>query len=448
MPATEAREAVLSALRIAGVDLATGGKTALPTARTRAAVDRLCDATPERLAEERVDLRAIVRDLLDWDRPRATKAVVRTAGKAMTARTGDGASLWSHAIEALSYAAIWSPLLEPDRLDRVLTHATENPGSAFAPIRFAAGPASKLQILVGHYNPARLEMLATSLWDAAHIGRWWDVCGGLGAGGDGTRRRRRRRAVDPDDLEEMMEARTRAITACGGEPAEAVAELVAGRATHWNPAAAALLRRARLSDKALDEVLVYAGEPHDDPDVNVMLAQLVDLPPAARPENPVPAMIDALEFLLADASPAETLPRKPEGWGSLYPQGSLNEYPIPAIVQVWDWAEFPGAPGAIIELIRTPHALFENRDYMGNCTGGFNQRCETGNWVLGKVHYRNEMYNISIYCNGPADAWRTSEINSRFNRGQVPNELRTGFTAWVTELNAGRRPPALAGAGE
>lgn len=437
MPATEARDAVLSALRIAGVDLASGGRVALPTARTRAAVDRLCDATPEKLAEERVDLRAIIRDLLDWERQRATKAVVRTAGKAMTATTADGASLWPHAIEALSYAAIWSPLLEPDRLDRVIAHAAANPTSAFAPIRYAAGPASKLQMLVGHYNAARLETLATSLWDAAHMGRWWDACGGLGAGGDGTRRRRRRR-LDREELEAQMEARTRAITAAGGEPAEAVAAIVSGQNTHWNPATAEVLRRARLSGKALDEVIACVHEPHDDPDVAVLLAQLVDLPPGDRPENPVPAMIDALEFMLDGADPVKTLPKKPDGWGSLYPEGSLKEYPIPALVRAWDWAEFPDTPGAVIELIRTPHALFENRDYMGNCTGGYNQRCQTGTWVLGKVHYQNEMYNISIWNRG--GGWHTSEINSRFNRGGVPQELLLGFRNWTAQLNAGARP--------
>lgn len=442
MPATEARDAVLAALRIAGVDLDSGGKTALPTARTRAVVDRLCDTTPERLAAERVDLRAIIRDLLDWDGPRATKAVVRTAGKALTATTDDGASLWPHAVEALSYTAIWAPLLDPDRLDRVLAHAAAEPTAAFAPIRFAADPAAKLRRLVGHYPAARLETLATTLWDTAHNGRWWDVCGGLGATG-GTTRRRRRRRRDQEALEESMEARTRAITAAGGEPAEAVAELVAGEVHHWNPATAEVLARARLSGEALDAVIDFAAGEHIDPDVNLMLSRLVDLPPKARPFNPVPEMIDALEFLLANNSPAETLPKKPDGWASLYPKGSLEEYPIPPLVQLWDWAEFPGTPGSVIELIRTPHALFENKDYMGNCTGGYNERCMTGDWVLAKVHYDNALYNAAIVTTGPGQ-WGASEINSRHNRGNVPDELRKGFWAWVDALNAGRRPEVTA----
>lgn len=444
MSATETRDAVLSALRIAGVDLASGGRTALPTARTRAAVDRLCDATPEKLAAERVDLREVIRSLLDWDKPRATKAVVRTAGRAMTAQRADGAPMWPQAIEALSYAALWAPLLEPDRLERVIAHATAEPTSAFAPIRYAAEPAAKLARLVGHYGKsangkmsthgqARLETLAITLWDAAHMGRWWDVCGGLGAT-EGRRCRRRRRTA------EEMEARTAAICRLTGEPAEALSALIYGTGTHWTPATAESLRQLRLTGAALTEAVSFAEGDHQDPDVNILLAQLVDLPPASRPANPVPAMIDALEFLLDDKDPAAVLPKKPTGWGMLYPEGSLHEFPIPAVVQTWDWAEVPGCAGATIELIRSPHVLFENRDFMGNCTGGYRSSCETGNYVLTKIHYNGALYNGSIRCNSPVEPWMIDEINSRFNSGNVPTELREGFGAWVRELNAGRRP--------
>jgi hypothetical protein len=264
--------------------------------------------------------------------------------------------------------------------------------------------------MVGHYQPARIESLACSLWDASHQGRWWDVCGGLGA--TGTRRRRIPRA----QLEARMQARTRALSAHGAD--EVLSGLLTGDAGHYSAQRAGELAALRLSGEVLASAGSFAAEDHDDPDTALMLSYLVDLAPTARP-------------------PSAVLPAKPAGFGDLFPEGSLKEYPLPGAFLRWDLADLPGATGTI-ELIRSPHALFENRDFMGNCTGGYNQRCQTGEWVLGKVHHEGEAYNWSARSDNAG--WVLVETNSRFNRGGVPEAVSTGVTTMLAAVNAGRGP--------
>ena len=425
----DARNAVLDALRLL-TDAGEDQVGLMPTSRTQACVDRLSESRPDELIAQGADLRGAIKDLLNWNGPRATKSLVRTAASALTAERDDGAPLCPHAVEALSYLAIWAPLLDPDRLDRVLAHAVANHASAWAPVRYVAGPAARLHRLVGHYQPARIETLACSLWDLSHVGRWWDVCGGLGAYGT-----RRRRAPRPA-LEARMQARTQALSAAGGTHSVLEA-LLAGTDGHYSAQRAVELEGLRLSGPLLDEAEKFAGEDHEDPDTAVLLSHLVDLAPTARPASPVPVMLDALAFLIDEADPKSVLPAKPSGFGDLYPEGSFKEYPVPGGFLAWDMAAVPGSTGTI-ELIRSPHALFENRDYMGNCTGGYNQRCQAGEYVLGKVHHEGELYNWSARHDGAG--WVLGEANSRFNRGNVPTAVRDGIAAMLAEINAGRGP--------
>lgn len=430
--AAEARDAVFKALKLAGVMPGTTPaegeqRRMLPPAQARIAVDRLADfGTIDKLTDTRPDMKALVADMLNWDGPKATKATAKAAARALMATDERGRSRYPAAVEVLSYATAIAPLLEPDRIIRVIDAVSETTG-AYAPIRYPATMTAKLRRLIGHYQDARKELLLISLWKSAHEGRWWDTTSGLG------RNRGRRRRRTGDDAAEDLAARNAALAATftGGDQ-ELIGRILGGEQPYY-PDLPGRLHNIELPDEARAAMGKVGSDPEVDPDISILVAQFAELHPNERPESPIPVMVDALEFLFDEGEQnfAEHLPKKPEHWGDLYPKASLQEYPAPAEVLALDWKQVPGTgvngvPEARVELIRTPHDLFDNRDFMGNCTGGYDARCQAGQYFIFKVHQGGELYNWSITTMGGDGNWRTGEINSRFNRGNVPQELRQG----------------------
>lgn len=440
MPPTEtaprsARDAITAALALAGVSLdpQATGKVMLPSARSRRAVDLLVSAgTAAALQESRPDMKALLSDLLDWDGPKATKAVLRTVAAALLAERPDGASQYPQAVEMLSFASACAPLLEPDRLERLVSHASGTP-SAYAPVAYPATLSAALARLIGHYQPARQEQLLCSLWTAAHDGRWWDSTGNLGR----PKARRRKRGEAAPEKGERVAAQSRAIAkAFASNGDRVVAELLEGELT-WIPPTVERLQAARIPASMLERVGAFATSYHDDPDVAVLCSQLADLATGQRPASPLPLMVETLEFVLGETAPADFMPKKPTEWGALYPKASLAQYPMPDEVLAIDWSQLPGTgtaaiPAALIELIRSPHALFENRDFMGNCTGGYNSRCLAGTTFLGKIHCDGEVFNFSMDRRPPG--WYVTQVNGRHNRGQVPAAISGGINAVVAAI--------------
>lgn len=434
------RDAVLAALALARGGLApTNTPGVLPSARSRLAVARLVDAgSIEALTASQPDMRGLLSDLLDWNGAKATKTTVRAAGGALTALSESGRSRYPQAVEMLSFAASIAPLLEPDRLARVIA-AAASAQSAYAPIRYPATVAAGLKRVVGHYQQARLEPLLISLWAVAHAGRWWDVCGGLGKPG---RRRRRRRNPDeaPPARGAEVGVQSAAIArAYSGDDADVLQELIEGDLV-YTPPTLARLAQVRLADSVYPVIASFATGLHDDPDHSILVAQLADLAPGDRPESPIPVLVESLEFMLGEESPTEVLPKKPMSWDELYPKASMANYPFPENVLALDWMTLPGTgegtrhKPAVIEWCRNPHALFQNREYMGNCTGGYDGRCKAGTCFIGKIHFDGEVYNFSIDRRGPG--WVVSQVNSRYNHGNVPGVIHTALNQVVGTLGA------------
>lgn len=453
-----ARKAVFDALALLGSLGApvpgTTGRTAgstplLPTARVRPALDVLAGAgTVEALTAARVDLKALVRDACNWESssgPKATGAVVKALGAVITGTDSEGRSTYPQAIEMISFASVVAPLLEPDRLVRLIAEAA-SVKTAYAPLRYTAALYRQLQILLGGFPPQRREQLLISLWHSAHNGRWWDDIGG-DAPKHGRRAGRRRKADEElDALREAHEAQLQLVF--GGHraapPARLVIDALASGALVYSPMATAALQSTVATADELAE-LGRAARASLDADVAVLVSHVPGIAPDLRPESPIPAMVTALIDSLGDldedgAGLAEHLPAKPKTWGELYPKASLKRFPMSAEVRALEGTVLPGTgqPGqpasAVIELIRTPHSLKLNGDEMGNCTFTYRSNCEKGEMVIGRIYQSGHVYNFSIVPD--RGAWRLREINSRSNLGNVPAELREGITAIAADLRS------------
>ncbi len=153
-----------------------------------------------------------------------------------------------------------------------------------------------------------------------------------------------------------------------------------------------------------------------------------------RPENPIPTMVETLEFILGEESPATATPKKPSSWKSLYPAASLRAYPIPDHILARDGEKLTAEVGTSlhVELIRTPHDLHANGGYMGNCTFSYNSRCQNGDWIIAKAHAGGQIYNFSLTRRH--DGWAVGEINSRFNGGGVPDLVRNTINRFAAAL--------------
>lgn len=448
----DARSAILSALALVakrsgpGAD-ASDGTTAtieqIPSAQVSRAVDALADAaSADELMARRTDLKALCATMVNWYDPaaaKATKSTMRAAAARLTATRPDGAPLYAHGTEVLAFTAIAAPLLGPDRLVRVI-EAAEATGSAYAPIRYPSRAADKLNMLIGHYPEARRELLITSLWELAHDGRWWDHTQNLG--GYGGRRRVRGRARDRAVAQIEADIARIADGDDGVTDAPTDVELLTGVLTGdipLSPETLGNLSRLRITSAAAHAVGNSLDPERDDPDVAVMVSQLVDLSPTQRPVSPIPAMLDALEFLLPEDRTewADELPDKPKSWADLYPAGTTERYLTPRPILELHGKEVPGHPGVVVEVVRSQAELFANRDYMGNCTGGFDRSCQQGTAVLLKLHCGGQMYNASLLSGGgyfgdnaaAAGDWRVGEVNSRHNRGGVPDDVRAAAGA-------------------
>jgi hypothetical protein len=433
-----------------------------PTQATRTALARLIDLGDiETLNAARLDMKRLCRDLFDWSCPpgqtKATKAVVKAVAAALLATDATGRSLYAQAVEMLGFAAAAAPLLEPDRLARLISVAG-NVSTAFAPERYTITLAAQLRAIMSHYpdkhgsnQGARREQLLVSLWEEAHQGRWWDMTSGVVVVRTGTRHRGG--APVGAEAEEVDRARVQAAQ-------EAVRELLAG-VTRGTPAA-----HAAITEQLMDGALAYSPQVGElvaelppseelrgffsdvaaklrsgeaiDPDLAVFASSLWWLKPAERPESPITFLA---RTLVAALNPEEEgvephkLPEKPKSFRELYPQASVTGFPYPEAVRNLHQTRLPGVNRPVlVELIANAAELAANRDFMGNCTYSYKDSCQRGAVVILKLWDGGECYNAAM--RHTERAWAYQEINSRFNRGGVPADVRAGFDRLIANLPA------------
>jgi len=440
-PATS-RDAVMEALRLVAPTQAEAtalpvpaAAPALPSARARVALDALAGReTFTELEATRPNIKAFVADVLNWSgQPRATKTVVKAVAAAMAGTGPNGASSYPQALEMLSFLALCSSLLEPDRLARIAQLATQTP-NAYRPIRYMVSASAHLHQILDRYPEARREQLLASLWTTAHDGRWWDATTGAPA----ARRRRTRQEVDPEHQEAINEQLRRVLVHNGTPTPYLISEAFTGRLLAFSDQAAEMMGRVVLRTQ-FDRKELVAHREHPDADVPVLLSYVTGLMPDERPESPIVPLIEWLaQDLGEDISDPEALPAKPDEWADLYPEASRQGFPMPNALRRLSKAAVPGLPGATVRMCLNPEMLRRNAEHMGNCTFSYLRQCETGAAFIGHLAYLDGEYNFAVNrYQRPGDyaVWRVGEVNSRFNRGMVPPEVRAGIQALIDEVN-------------
>jgi len=407
-------DAIRGALNLLGTqapDTATAKKSnAVPTALTRAALELLAASNPEKLLATQADMKKISSDLFDWSgSPKSTKMVMRGLITALNTK-----DKYSQAVELTAYIAALAPLLEPDRLARMFT-AINEVETAYAPAKYTIQLSHKLKRLLGRYPEERREKLAYSLWVQAHTGRWWDLTAG----------QPNPDAAQADAANDNQMTLTELLT------------LFEERHLPWTPATAARISQIKKTDVVLETLASYNSDLiHEkivDPDTAVLSSHIPWLEPLQRPESPIGSLLDTLDDIITTIE--YDMPEKPKSFADLFPDINLygnTNFPFPTSILMTDGKQL--TPAARLEVVQNATTLADNRTFMGNCTWSYKSRMESGNYVLYRIHHNGEIYNGSLVLNG--NKWRLGELNSRFNRSQVPTPIREAFNKFITVLPA------------
>jgi len=396
-------DAIRGALSILGNK--TGNTATVRTAGAKSALDLLADSTLAELIEDQVNLREVAVKLFNWGpEPKATKNVIRALNTALNTP-----EKYSHAVELTGYLSALSPLLQPDRLVRLFSLVNEVE-TAFAPNRYTLQLSHKMSRLLSSYSEDRREKLAHSLWVEAHQGRWWDLTAGDGMFAN----QDQPAALKPTEAKKLFINRTLA----------------------WSPDAAAKLSTFARDKEIIEALDEYnddlAREKPADPDTAVLASNLSWLNPTERPESPIGSLLDTVQELVTELD--YELPEKPKKFSELFPNVRMyggKQFPFTSSVYMRDNVVL--VPGVIASIVQDSIRLAENGKYMGNCTWSYKKRMESGSYVLYRITAQNgDIYNGAMTLSG--DKWNVSEINSRFNRGQVPQDVRTAFSAFVKAM--------------
>jgi hypothetical protein len=424
----------------------------LPSAIARRVIDAFAQATtPEEAAEACGSLKVALRDVLNWKNPKfskSTKAVARSVGELFTAKNAKGDSLYCQAVEMVSFMSVIAPLLEPDRLARIADHAVTT-RSAYGPTLYAIGPSGQLAKLLACYNEDRREKLLISLWDSIHDGRWWEHTSPLANNPNG---RNKRQSQQKREEREAVAAQIRALINEHGEcTIELLTKAVQTRTLSYSDPAAALMDRILPDTPRAHRFFVEALRASDDEDHRVLASHITALRANERPESPLSHMVALL--LAVRGGPAEfdptEMPPDPETWEELYPEASMDAFPLAPAVRALQGATLPGLAEVRITVLRNANLLKLNSEFMGNCTGSYHLRCQNAERVVFFSAYNGMEYNYAFSRVG--HNYGVGEVNSRFNRGNVPPEFRLAVENLCANLNrapvADRVPPLLRPAG-
>jgi hypothetical protein len=407
--------AIRNALSLVGVEQNKEVKSAnlLPTAKARAAIDLLANSSPEKMIEHQVNLRDVAAGLFNWSgQTRTTKNVIRALNTALTTE-----GKYHHAVELAAYIAALAPLLEPDRLARLFT-AMNEVETAYAPARYTLQLSHKLGKILSSFNDERREKLAYSLWVESHKGRWWDLTTGI---------------VNPqlEDADNFVFAENELL------PEKDLIEAFSKFSLTFNPANVHQISRLKENNDIREALTNYNNALLKgkvvDPDIALLASHIKWLEIDERPESPVGSLIDNLITLKNEIE--FDFPEKPKSFSALFPNitfyGGAN-FPFPNSILSTDGKDLANV--AKLEVVKTATDLAANRTYMGNCTWSYKNRMEDGKYVLYRVHRNGEIYNGSLTLVN--NRWRLGEINSRFNRGAVPADIRAAFSKFIDGLPA------------
>jgi hypothetical protein len=308
---SEQLEAIRGALNILGhnTTLEVKKSNVVPTAKTRTAIDFLASSNPQKIVDDRIDLRKLSDDLFNWaGEAKSTKTVTKALATALNTE-----NKYSQAVELTAYISALAPLLQPDRLVR-LFNVIEEVDTAYAPAKYTMQLSNKLERLLKRYPEERREKLAYSLWVQAHKGRWWDLTAGttinpevlgIAEGVEGEHVAGRRIHME-EHFDDVVEA------------------FVQDRIT-WGPLIAEELSQIEENPKIIEALRVYNDKllrgKLVDPDLGVLSSHIPWLTSTERPESPIGSLLDGLDEIVTLIE--YDLPLKPKSFSELFPNINL-----------------------------------------------------------------------------------------------------------------------------
>ena len=184
-----------------------------------------------------------------------------------------------------------------------------------------------------------------------------------------------------------------------------------------------------------ERVRVLSESP--DPDAVIVLSRLLRANPGLG-QVPHPAWVHIEEALANEE--AESITSRPR---VMWPPRPRSIYELPGR-DAADWsmddsiAELSGKAfggGLTAKVLATKHELITNANYMGNCTAGYAKRIASGrSVVLALVDGDGVTQYNAAFEKSPLGTITVGEVNSRFNRGQVPDDVRATLSLWAEEL--------------
>ena len=388
-------------------------------------------------ANKMVDQKVVMINLFDWklkpDTPsRVTKATLKDVAKALT-------ESYAKTVEMLAFASVFAHRLSPDRLIHLIASAP-SAESSYAPERYTLRFSRDVYTLLGNYAEERLARLVEDMWQVGHDGRYWDCTAGIAPEVMARRRREtniviEERAAVTAYIEQLLHG-----TADDPDAANAaVAKALVSQTLPYNTETAQLVANLPYSVE-LEDTLSELGEMSRvgdpvNPDTLVLSSLIPWLAPADRPESPLSWLVSAALDRYIDPETeqfdADVLPKKPKKWADMYPEEAVaDKFPLPNAVYRLHGTALPGVGTATIELVRNAAELEVNRTFMGNCTYLYRNEMEHGTYALFRIVTPGDVYNAAMTLDGQG-RWRLREINSRFNRGGVPPDVKAGFDALI-----------------
>ena len=396
----------------------------LPTAKSRKALDMLINSNPEELKD--LSLRNFLQDLFNWDgNNHVNKPLIRVFQEAIS-----HPNKYPQAVEFTGYMAALSPLLEADQIARMY-HLVEETETAFAPTAYTINFHSNLKRSFAGLSSTRVEKIGESLWKESHKGRWWNMTAGI----DNIQENQGN--IAPSVLTKSLIEYSKK-----GNEGNHMENII------WSPENQAKFQKY-VSTRLNKDLAVLSEAFRTDlmkgeavtPDIAIFLSAIPWLAPNQRPESPINSLLRNLVAIREDDD-SFRMPKKPNTIKDLFPNLDFStlgkfDFPFdPNVIRFSQTAEmFKKAAGneeKKFNLITGKTALAQNARHMGNCTLSYERNMEQGKYALFYIKDGENEYNAAIQLRG--DKWTVGEINSRFNRGGVPQNFRTAFNQAINNL--------------